>query len=68
MVTFEAVGTGGKDQLHAAVNACCANGVTVDHQEEIPSRGIFMLKAASPDARSAQAAIAAAAFSLVLFD
>jgi hypothetical protein len=68
MVTFDAVGTGGKQQLYAAVEMLRSKGCTVTRQEEVTSRGIYMLTATSESLENAQAAVGAAQFSLVLFD
>lgn len=68
MVTFEAVGNGGKEQLRTATRACESNGVSVVHREEYPAHGVFKMKLTSPDIEKAQAAVKAAQFHLVFFD
>lgn len=68
MISFEAVGNGGKEQLREAIEACEKNGATVVEQESIPQRGIFKLKVTCSDNIEAQAAVQAARFSLVYFN
>lgn len=68
MVIFDAVGTGGREQLEAALQACKGHGVTVLEQRQVPSHGIFKCRGQANTHQAAQAAIEAAGFILAQFD